>query len=103
MNAEAKDLDEQIQKPPKTTSRPKPCDDCSKAKRCRDESLGCAALVVFYHSNLNGSPVRWAYAPRFPSRELYERAHAPVKVTPARAVYRRPRVFEDSDDSAEID
>jgi hypothetical protein len=99
MNAEAKDLDEQIQKPPKTTSRPKPCDDCSKAKRCRDESLGCAALVVFYHSNLNGSPVRWAYAPRFPSRELYERAHAPKIKTPAPAVFHRQL----GDDEADVD
>jgi hypothetical protein len=94
MNAEAKDV--QAQGPPAVASRPRPCDDCSKAKRCREETLGCAALVLFYHSNLNGSSARWACAPRFPSREYYERAHTPVKATPAPPVFRRY-----SDDEAE--
>jgi hypothetical protein len=73
--------------------RPKPCDGCRNSKRCRDEQLGCAALVLFYHSNLNGSPARWSCAPRFPSRELYERAMERPNVAPP--VYRKRVVVED--------
>jgi len=60
-----------------------PCIGCRHEQRCKTEILACSALVLF--RQIGASPVRLAYAPRFPSRELYERAHAPVKVTPAPA------------------
>ena len=78
---------------------PKPCDDCRNAKRCRDERLGCSALVLFYHSNLNGSAARWACAPRQPSRGLYEQAMTPVKVKAPRAF----RHVEDDEEGNESD
>jgi hypothetical protein len=42
---------------------------------------------------------RMAFAPRQPSRALFEQAHAPVKIK-APPVYRRARVLEDSDDDS---
>jgi len=89
---------ERAEKPQKRAAPPgpRPCDGCRNSKRCRDEQLGCSALVLFYHSNLNGSPSRWACAPRFPSRELYERAMERPKVAAPRIHRRRPSAEQDS-------
>jgi hypothetical protein len=66
-----------------------PCDGCRHAPRCKAENLACEAFVLF--KRFGTSPERWAYAPRFPNADIYERAHAPVKAsTPA--VRKRPVV-----------
>src|ERR1700689_2529396 len=79
--------------PPATSSRPKPCDDCRHKARCAREQIGCHALVLFMH---HASPTRWGYAPRQPSRELFEQAMTPVKIK-APAVYRRPADEDDEE------
>ena len=56
--------------------RVKPCTGCRHAKRCELEVLACDALVIWRRVSTN--PVRWQNAPRFPSKALYERAHAPL-------------------------
>ena len=65
-----------------------PCDDCRHARRCASERLGCQALVIY--QRVSQVPVRWAYAPRLPSGDLYEQAMRPVIKKPAP----RPRTSE---------
>jgi hypothetical protein len=82
---------------PKLPSAPAPCIGCRHEPRCALEQLGCDALVLF--KRVTTSPERLAIAPRQPTRELYERAHAPKAKWPAAPVYRPPP----SDDEAEAD
>jgi hypothetical protein len=65
-----------------------PCTGCRHNQRCALEQLGCDALVLF--KRVTTSPERLAIAPRQPSRELYERAHAPKVKQPAAPVFRPP-------------
>jgi hypothetical protein len=60
-----------------------PCSGCSKSERCRADRLACAALVLFRHSPSAATTERLAAAPRQPSRELYGRAMAPVRIPTA--------------------
>jgi hypothetical protein len=75
-----------------------PCAGCRHERRCALEQLGCDALVLFLR--VTTSPGRLAIAPRQPSRELFERAHAPKTKRPAAPVFRRP---VDPDDEADVD
>jgi hypothetical protein len=74
-----------------------PCNGCRHAARCKEESLGCEALVL--HMRLGATLARLAYAPRFPTAEAFQRAHAKAR-TVAPSVYRRPAL---DDDEAEAD
>jgi hypothetical protein len=68
-----------------------PCDGCRHRSRCTAELLGCEALVIFMR--VSNSPKRWSAAPRFPSRDLYDRAHVPVESI--QSVRRRERRIPD--------
>lgn len=75
-----------------------PCAGCRHAQRCEAETLACHAMVLFMR--VTQSAERLACAPRQPSRELFERAHAPKTKRPAAPVFRRP---VDPDDEADVD
>jgi len=73
-----------------------PCDGCSKAQRCKTEGIACEALVLY--KRVSTSPARWQYAPRFPTKALFELSNEPVRFKPAAQVVqgrgRRRRVEE---------
>ena len=81
---------------PKLPGSQAPCVGCRHEPRCQAEKLGCEALVL--HLRLGASLARLAYAPRFPTAEAFQRAHAKAK-TVAPAPYRRPA----TDDEAGVD
>jgi hypothetical protein len=64
---------------------PRPCEGCRHQRRCKDQTLGCHAFILYRRHE---GPARWALAPRHPTRDLYEQAMHPPKVT-TRPVYRR--------------
>jgi hypothetical protein len=96
VNAEAKDLDEQVNKEAAPIPQ-SPCVGCRHELRCKSANLACERFVLF--KRFGASPERLAFAPCQPSATIYARAHAPIKATPAPAVYRRPV----SDDEAMVD
>jgi hypothetical protein len=53
-------------------SRP-PCDDCRHLKRCCSEPIACESAALFLTTGRFS-----ALAPRQPSREIFERIHAPA-------------------------
>lgn len=55
----------------------RPCDGCRHASRCKAEELACEAFVIY--RRVDRAPERWAYAPRQPSKERHDRAHAPFR------------------------
>ncbi len=76
-----------------------PCDGCRHAARCKVENLACEAFVLF--KCFGTSPDRWAYAPRQPNAEIYERANAPVMVKAAPRIARRVVVDDEELESEE--
>jgi hypothetical protein len=94
VNAEASEVTE-VQKPPVVTSRPRPCDSCRHKVRCARESIACHAFVLFMH---HASAARMAFAPRQPTRALWEQAMAPQPKARAPKVWRPP---VDDDDEAD--
>ena len=79
----------------KLPQAPAPCVGCRHEPRCALEQLGCDALVLF--KRVTTSPERLAIAPRQPTRELYERAHAPKAKRPAPPPFRRPAADDEAD------
>ena len=90
MNAESVDVAQAQEPPAATAARKKPCDDCRHQLKCARESLGCHALILYMRGS---SAARMAFAPRQPTRALWEQAMAPIK-TKAPAVYQRPSIDE---------
>jgi hypothetical protein len=79
----------------KLPQAPAPCAGCRHEPRCALERLGCDALVLF--KRVTTSPERLAIAPRQPTRELYERAHAPKVKRPAPPPFRQPATDDEAD------
>jgi hypothetical protein len=72
-----------------------PCESCRHSSRCKTESLGCEALVLFMR--LAASPARLQYAPRVPSRAAFERAHERPKPKPQRIILQEIPDFDEAD------
>jgi hypothetical protein len=84
-------------KPRRATAEP-PCVGCRHELRCNADKLGCDALVLYVR--VTPSRERLAAAPRQPTRELFERAHAPNIRKPAPPVFRSQ---VNDDDAADVD